>query len=268
MIEQDHRHRKANHDDPQPAVRRNDPIALTFCAEVQAQPGPGRHRSAIGSAAWTSVLDSRWKSIWDARCGLARHHDRPGAGDERRPARGVTVKGSTVEFALKAAGDPGFTGTLSADGKTITGTFSQGGGSIPLVLAWKGEPQFAAAVKNAAVSPGLVGSWEGTLDVKGTMLRLALTLANGADGATGKLVSLDQSNFEMPVDQITEEGSRLKLGVPMVSGGSTARSGGANLRDVDAGPLALPWCSRSGRNHVLRAPCSLRSQGHIAVVAR
>ena len=109
------------------------------------------------------------------------------------------------------------------------------------MLAWKGEPQFAAAVKNAAVSAGLVGSWEGTLDVKGTMLRLVLTLANGADGATGKLVSLDQSNFEMPVAQITEEGSRLKLGIPMVSGGFDGEVKGGEISGTwTQGPLTLP----------------------------
>ena len=217
-------------------------VAFTFCADVQAQPAAGA--SPVG----------HWVGTLDVGPGLVMEIDLGRQGDGWRgtmsvpaqlskgiPLTVLTVKGSTVEFALKAAGDPGFTGTLSADGKTITGTFSQGGGSIPLVLAWKGEPQFAAAVKNAAVSPGLVGSWEGTLDVKGTMLRLVLTLANGADGATGKLVSLDQSNFEMPVAQITEEGSRLKLGVPMVSGGFDGEVKGGEISGTwTQGPLTLP----------------------------
>ena len=94
---------------------------------------------------------------------------------------------------------------------------------------------------NAKISPALVGSWEGTLDVKGTMLRLALTLANGAEGATGKLVSLDQGNFEMPVAQITEEGARLKLGIPMVSGGFDGEVKGGELSGTwTQGPLVLP----------------------------
>jgi hypothetical protein len=217
-------------------------IAFTLCADIQAQPAAGP--SPVG----------HWVGTLDVGPGLVMEIDLGRQGDGWRgtmsvpaqlskgiPLTVVTVKGSTIEFALKAAGDPGFTGTLSADGKTITGTFSQGGGSIPLVLAWKGEPQFAAAAKNAAVSPGLVGSWEGTLDVKGTTLRLVLTLANGADGATGKLVSLDQSNFEMPVAQITEEGSRLKLGVPMVSGGFDGEVKGGEISGTwTQGPLTLP----------------------------
>jgi hypothetical protein len=136
------------------------------------------------------------------------------------PLSDLVVKGSSVEFAITGApGDPRFKGELSKDGKTIPGTFSQGGGSVPLTLTWKGEPRFAGVQKNPAVSKGLLGTWEGALDVQGKSLRLVLSLANSPDGATGRLVSLDQSNFEMPVTTIAEEKSRLKLTVDMVSGG-------------------------------------------------
>ena len=136
------------------------------------------------------------------------------------PLSDLVVKGTSVEFAIKGApGDPRFKGELSKDGKTIAGTFSQGGGSLPLTLEWKGEPQFAAVQKNPPVSKGLLGTWEGALDVKGVSLRLVLTLTNGPDGAIGKLVSLDQNNFEMPVTTIVEEKSHLKLTVVMVGGG-------------------------------------------------
>jgi hypothetical protein len=77
------------------------------------------------------------------------------------------------------------------------------------------------------------------------MLRLALTLANGADGGTGKLVSLDQGNFEMPVAQITEAGSRLKLAIPMVSGGFEGEVKGGEISGTwTQGPLALPLVFR------------------------
>jgi hypothetical protein len=138
-------------------------------------------------------------------------------------------------------GDPRFKGELSADGKTITGTFSQAGVSVPLTLTWKGEPQFEAPIKNAAVSKAVLGTWEGALDVKGTMLRLVLTLANGPDGATGKLVSVDQNNFEIPVSRITEEGSRLKLVIAMVSGGFEGDVKGDEIAGTwTQGPLSLP----------------------------
>ena len=158
------------------------------------------------------------------------------------PLSDLTVKDTSVEFAIKGApGDPRFKGQLSPDGKTIIGTFSQGGGSLPLTLTWKGEPQFEAPIKNAAVSTALLGTWEGTLDVKGTMLRLVLTLANGPDGATGTLVSVDQNNFEMPVSRITEEGSRVKLAITMVSGGFEGEVKGNEIPGTwTQGPLSLP----------------------------
>lgn len=45
----------------------------------------------------------------------------------------VTLNGQDVKFVLKLAGLT-YEGKLSADGKTIDGTSSQGGGSLPLVL--------------------------------------------------------------------------------------------------------------------------------------
>ena len=158
------------------------------------------------------------------------------------PLSDITVKNTSVEFAIKGGmGEPRFKGELSSDGKTITGTFSQGGGSVPLTLTWKGEPQFEAPVKSAAVSKALLGTWEGTLDVKGTTLRLVLTLANGPDGATGKLVSVDQGNTEIPVTKITEEGSHVKLVISMVSGGFEGDVKGDEIAGTwTQGPGSLP----------------------------
>ena len=66
------------------------------------------------------------------------------------------------------------------------------------------------------------GTWEGTLDVNGTMLRLRVTIANGSAGATGVLVSLDQNNVEIPISTITQEKARLKLILSTISARSTA----------------------------------------------
>jgi uncharacterized protein len=166
----------------------------------------------------------------------------PAQGQKGVPLADIAVKNTSVEFAIRGGmGDPRFKGELSADGKTITGTFSQAGASLPLTLTWKGEPQFEAPIKNAAVSKALLGTWEGTLDVKGTTLRLVLTLANGPDGATGKLVSVDQNNFEIPVSRITEEGSRVKLVITMVSGGFEGDVKGDEIAGTwTQGPLSLP----------------------------
>ena len=166
----------------------------------------------------------------------------PSQGTKGIPLSEVVVKGGKVEFAIKGGpGDPRFTGQQSADGKTLAGTFMQGGASLPLTLTRSGDAQFEPPVKNARASKELLGAWEGTLDVKGTMLRLALTVANGADGATGRVVSLDQNNFEIPLGKITEKGAQVTFGVPMIAGAFEGELKGGELAGTwTQGPLKLP----------------------------
>ncbi len=64
------------------------------------------------------------------------------------PLSDITVKGSAVGFAMKGVpGDPQFAGTVSKDGKSIAGDFSQGGVTLPFTLTWKGEAQRQDQVK-------------------------------------------------------------------------------------------------------------------------
>ena len=128
------------------------------------------------------------------------------------PLSDITVEASAVGFAMKGVpGDPRFKGTLSADGKSIAGEFSQGGGSLPFTLAWKGEAKIEEPPKSTEITKDLEGSWEGPLDVNGIVLHLVLKLANQPGGATGVLVSVDQGGVEIPVTSITQTGSQLKF---------------------------------------------------------
>ena len=166
----------------------------------------------------------------------------PVQGTKGVPLSDLTVKDSAVAFTIKGGvAAPQFAGELSKDGKTLTGTFSQGGGSVPMSLSWKGEAQFEKPVKSPPVSKAVLGTWEGTLDVNGTTLRLRLTLANGPDGAKGTLVSVDQGAAEIPVSAIVEQGSKLKLTVPMVGGGFDGEVKGDEIAGTwTQGPGTLP----------------------------
>jgi len=166
----------------------------------------------------------------------------PQQGTKGLPLGEVTVKSQTVTFAMKGApGDPRFSGALSDDGKTITGTFTQGGGSLPLSLAWKGEPKFEVPQKSTPVTKDVEGTWEGTLDVNGTTLRMRLNLANGAAGAMGVLVSLDQNNVEIPISTITQENARLKLILSTISGAFDGELKGGELTGTwSQGPISRP----------------------------
>ena len=166
----------------------------------------------------------------------------PQQGAKGLPLGVVTVKSQTVTFTLQgAAGDPRFSGELSADGKTISGTFTQGGGSLPLSLAWKGPPKFGVPQKSTPITKDFAGPWEGTLDVNGTTLHLRLVLANGSAGATGVLVSLDQNNAELPISTITQDSTRLKLDLSMISGAFDGELKDGELAGTwTQGPISRP----------------------------
>lgn len=147
--------------------------------------------------------------------------------------------GSAVGFGMKGVpGDPRFTGTLSADGKSMSGDFGQGGGTLPFTLAWKGEARLEEPPKSTEITKELEGSWEGALDVQGTVLRLVLKLANHPGGATGVLVSVDQGGAETPITSITQAGSQLKLAVTTINA--------SYVGDLKDGQLAGTWTQGPG----------------------
>lgn len=139
------------------------------------------------------------------------------------PLEGIALEGGKWTFRMKGGpGDPTFHATLSADGKTMTGEFTQGPGSFPFKLAWAGEPKVVVDKDNPAVAPEFLGTWEGALDAGGQTLRLILKLSNGETGAKGTLISVDQGGAEIPVSVIEQAGTKLKLTVRVVGGGYQA----------------------------------------------
>jgi hypothetical protein len=136
------------------------------------------------------------------------------------PLSGISVQNEAVTFAMKGVpGDPLFKGTVSPDATTLSGTFSQGGGSVPFALTRTGEAKFEPLPKSTAVGKDLEGSWEGTLDADGTRLRLTVKLMNEPNGtAAGMLISIDQNGAEIPIAAVVQTNSHLTLHVPSVVG--------------------------------------------------
>ncbi|HET9266014.1 MAG TPA: serine hydrolase [Vicinamibacterales bacterium] len=80
-----------------------------------------------GGAAWNGTIDI------------------PAQGARNMPLGDVTVDGSRVSFALPAVpGAPTFTGTVSSDASSITGTFTQAGQSFPFKLERRADPDALA----------------------------------------------------------------------------------------------------------------------------
>jgi hypothetical protein len=118
---------------------------------------------------------------------------------------------------VKGGGDPAtFEGTLSEDGRSLTGNIGQSGGSVPLTLTRTGDAKIAPAPKNAAIGKELEGAWNGALDVDGRQMRITLKMSNQPDGtATGTVVSADGSGVEIPVG-ITQKASSVTIEVPSI----------------------------------------------------
>ena len=134
------------------------------------------------------------------------------------PLDAISFSDGKCTFHIKGGpGDPTFTGTLSADGKTMTGNFTQGPGSFPFKFSRTGDPKIEAEKASPAVAKDFLGTWEGTLEGPGP-LRLVLKMSNDSGGAKAVLISLDQGGVEIPVSAIDQKGSKLKLLVKMVGG--------------------------------------------------
>jgi hypothetical protein len=159
----------------------------------------------------------------------------PAQGLKGFPLAAIAIQGDAVSFAMKGVpGDPQFKGTLSKDGKALSGDFLQGGGTVPFSLARTGDAKIERPPKSTPITKDLEGSWEGALDVKGTTLRLVFKLSNQADGtATGTIVSLDQGGAEIPIASVVQNGAHLKLFVPAVVGNYDG--------DLKDGQLAGTW---------------------------
>jgi len=125
------------------------------------------------------------------------------------PLTKVAVSGSSITF--QARSDQPLTGVVAADGKTITGDMSAMGGTAPFTLTRAGEAQVDAPARNAPVGKALEGNWAGSLASRAGAMRLVLSIANDDDGATARIVNLDQGSLEIPASAITMRDSTVTL---------------------------------------------------------
>lgn len=153
----------------------------------------------------------------NAKGELAATFAEPSAGVKGYPFSKVEMEGRTIRLVLKAGEHPStFTGTLSADGKTIAGDAEQGGAKTTFTLTRTGDAKVAAQPKSTRISKELEGKWNGAVDVGGKPMRLILTMKNAEDGsAAGTIVSPDGSGIEIPVG-IKEAANEIAIDVPSV----------------------------------------------------
>jgi hypothetical protein len=180
---------------------RSLPLSLVISASMLAQTGSGP------TGYWEGPIQDPGKEL-KVGVALARSGDK-WVGNIAVPAQNIkayplhiTVEGEAVTFPMAGApGDPVFKGTVSKDGKTLTGEFSQATRTLPFALT---------RTASTPITKDVVGFWEAEVPEGGKTLRLTLTLSNGPSGsATGTFISVDQGLEESPIVAIIQTGSHL-----------------------------------------------------------
>lgn len=128
------------------------------------------------------------------------------------------VEGNVFTFkvgVLKAE----FEGKLAADGKTATGTWTQGGKGLPATLE-KVDP--ASLPKGPEVAKELKGLWEGKLKVQNTFELRLVVRVSPASGDPSRLIAVmdspDQGANGIPISSATLKGGEVVLEIPAVQG--------------------------------------------------
>lgn len=130
------------------------------------------------------------------------------------PVTSTTLKDSTLNLKVDAVNGT-YDGKVSADGKEIVGTWTQGAG---LSLTFQRGGIAAKPAPKAAKASDIDGDWLGTLDTGMGRLRLALHITNTDQGLTATMDSLDQGANGMPVTTMIRNGASLKFDMKAING--------------------------------------------------
>jgi D-alanyl-D-alanine-carboxypeptidase/D-alanyl-D-alanine-endopeptidase len=137
------------------------------------------------------------------------------------PCAHFSLKEKALSFDVPSVGGT-WHGTVSADGATLDGSWSQGQ-EMPLVFRRDGA--FAAAEKPSRVD----GIWLGALDAGGTKLRIQVQVKSDRAGKEYCSVdSLDQGAMGFVCDNVQFQADRFSFEVPAVHGswsGTLSESG-------------------------------------------
>jgi pimeloyl-ACP methyl ester carboxylesterase len=144
------------------------------------------------------------------------------------PVNSISLKSSELNLGVDAVHGT-YKGTVAADGKTISGTWSQG---APLALDFK---RAAAPIKTEhkpAKPSDIDGTWSGTLDTGAAKLRIVFHITNTEDGLIATMDSPDQNLKGMPMTGVTRDGASIKIEAKQING-SFSGNIAADLSSID-----------------------------------
>lgn len=239
---------------------------LFLSASVQAQNPAGDWQGALdvnGTALRLVVHISEESGALKATI------DSPDQGASGIPVASISVANSVLKLDVSAVGGS-YEGHISADGQTIDGTWTQGGGSLSLVLKRQSATAAAAAPAKKRGAPVFPDeeTWLGTLDAGSATFHLVLHLAKAdGGGLRASLDSVDQNAYGITVTSATEKDSTLKLEFPGI-GASFEGHAAADRRTIDGTwsqggkpTAALHAQGCRGRHHRAKGCCGCLAGG-------
>jgi hypothetical protein len=131
------------------------------------------------------------------------------------PVSSVTFKDGKLTLDVSAVHGT-YEGRVAADGKAISGTWSQGK-ALPLDFKRWAAPAVKTEPKPAKPSE-IDGAWMGSLDTGAIKLRVVFRIVNTEDGLTATLDSPDQGVKGIAASSVKREGSSLKIEAASVGG--------------------------------------------------
>ncbi len=146
--------------------------------------------------------------------GLTATLDSPAQGAMGLQGANAKLTGTTLSFDIPVI-QGSYSGTVSADGKTVTGDWKQVGKTFPLVFHMTATVAQLETLKPSPVD----GDWQGALHAGGVTLRIAFHFHAQPDGIIGgSMDSIDQGAMGIACSDVKLDGQKLTLTVPAVHG--------------------------------------------------
>jgi len=131
-------------------------------------------------------------------------------------ASSVSISGGAVKLDVASNGAH-FEGKLSANHKSIEGTWSQGGASLPIMFTR--QPAGGISRKPTDALFPVEGLWQAALETHGMRLRFQLHVSHDTEGELiGALDNLDQGVSGLPAVKLTQKESAFHFEIPAVGG--------------------------------------------------
>jgi hypothetical protein len=152
------------------------------------------------------------------------------------PVKSVTLKDSKLSLDV-AAVQGTYEGTVAPDGKSISGTWSQG---KPLPLEFKKAAGPLKTEHKVAKPSDIDGTWTGTLDSGMGKLRVVFHIVNTEDGLVATIDSPDQGAKGIPTSLVARSGNSLTIEAKGINGVFKGKIA-ADLSSIDG-----TWTQGSG----------------------